>query len=118
MRKTGALLIASAILGCIAAGKDDEDTIKSATKYGYNLGLAFQIIDDILDVTSTEATLGKPIGSDEKNGKTTFVSLYGLDKAFAIAAELSNAALDALDELGGDTETLYELTNYLLDRNK
>lgn len=118
MRKTGALLIASAILGCIASGKDDEDTIKSATKYGYNLGLAFQIIDDILDVTSTEATLGKPIGSDEKNGKTTFVSLYGLDKAFAIAAELSNAALDALDELGGDTETLYELTNYLLDRNK
>lgn len=118
MRKTGALLIASAILGCIAAGKDDEETIKSATKYGYNLGLAFQIIDDILDITSNEATLGKPIGSDEKNGKTTFVSLYGLDKAFAIAAELSNAALDALDEIGGNTETLYELTNYLLDRNK
>ena len=118
MRKTGALLIASAILGCIAAGKDDEETIKSATKYGYNLGLAFQIIDDILDITSNEATLGKPIGSDEKNGKTTFVSLYGLDKAFAIAAELSNAALDALDELVGNTETLYELTNYLLDRNK
>ncbi len=118
MRKTAALLIAAATLGCIAAGKDDEESLKSAAKYGYNLGIAFQIIDDILDVTSNEATLGKPIGSDEKNGKTTFVTLFGLDKAFAIAAELTNSALDALDEFDGDTEALYELTNYLLDRNK
>jgi len=117
-RKTGALLIAAASLGCIAAGKCDEQTLKSAAKYGYNLGLAFQIIDDILDVTSTEKTLGKPIGSDEKNGKTTFVTIFGLDKAFAIAAQLTNYALDALDELEGDREALYELTNFLLDRNK
>ncbi len=117
MRKTGALLIAAASLGCIVAGKYDEQSLKSATKYGYNLGLAFQIIDDILDVTSNEKTLGKPIGSDEKNNKTTFVTIYGLEKAFAIAAELSNFALDALDEFEGDTETLYELTNFLLDRN-
>ncbi len=117
-RKTGALLIAAASLGCIAAGKNDEQTLKSAAKYGYNLGLAFQIIDDILDVTSTEKTLGKPIGSDEKNGKTTFVTIFGLDKAFAIAAQLTNFALDALDELEGDREALYELTNFLLDRNK
>ena len=117
MRKTAALLIAAASIGCIAAGKDDEETLKSAAKYGYNLGLAFQIIDDILDVTANEKVLGKPIGSDDKNNKTTFVSLYGLDKAFAIAAELSNMALDALDEIGGDTEALYEITNYLLDRN-
>ena len=81
------------------------------------MGLAFQIIDDILDVTANEKVLGKPVGSDEKNNKTTFVSIYGLDKAFAIAAELSNMALDALDEIGGDTEALYEITNYLLDRN-
>ncbi len=117
MRKTAALLIAAASIGCIAAGKDDEETLKSAAKYGYNLGLAFQIIDDILDVTANEKVLGKPVGSDDKNNKTTFVSLYGLDKAFAIAAELSNMALDALDEIGGDTEALYEITNYLLDRN-
>ncbi len=117
MRKTGALLIAAASIGCIAAGKSDEETLKSAAKYGYNLGLAFQIVDDILDVTSNEKVLGKPVGSDDKNNKTTFVSLYGLDKAFAIAAELSNMALDALDEIGGDTEALYEITNYLLDRN-
>ena len=120
MRKTAALLIAAASIGCIVAGKDDEETIKSATKYGYNLGLAFQIIDDILDVTADQKKLGKPVGSDEKNNKTTFVTIYGLDQAFAIAAQLSNAALDALDEISKnekDTEVLYELTNYLLDRN-
>ncbi len=117
MRKTAALLIAAASIGCIAAGKDDEATLKSAAKYGYNLGLAFQIIDDILDVTANEKDLGKPVGSDQKNNKTTFVTIFGLDKAFALAAQLSNAALDALDEIGGDTEALYEITNYLLDRN-
>ncbi len=117
MRKTGALLIAAANIGCITAGKDSEEIIKSATKYAYNLGLAFQIIDDILDVTADEKKLGKPIGSDDRNSKTTFVTIYGLEKAFAIAAQLSNMALDALDEIGGDTEALYELTNYLLDRN-
>ena len=117
MRKTAALLISAAAIGCITAGKDDEETLKSASKYGYNLGLAFQIIDDILDVTADEKALGKPVGSDDKNNKTTFVTIYGIDKAFAIAAQLSNEALDALDEIGGDTETLYELTNYLLDRN-
>ncbi len=117
-RKTGALLITAASLGCIAAGKTDEETLKSAAKYGYNLGLAFQIIDDILDVISTEKTLGKPIGSDEKNGKTTFVTIFGIEKAFAIAAQLTNYALDALDEIEGDRESLYELTNFLLDRNK
>lgn len=117
MRKTGALLIAAASIGCITAGKCDEETLKSAAKYGYNLGLAFQIVDDILDVTANEEVLGKPVGSDDKNNKTTFVSLYGLSEAFAIAAQLSNSALDALDEIGGDTEALYEITNYLLDRN-
>lgn len=117
MRKTAALLISAAVIGCIAAGKEDEETVKSASKYGYNLGLAFQIIDDILDVTSNEKVLGKPVGSDEKNKKTTFVSIYGIEKAFAMAAQLTNSALDALDEIGGDTADLYELTNYLLDRN-
>lgn len=123
MRKTGALLIAAASIGCISAGKYDEETLKSAAKYGYNLGLAFQIIDDILDVTANEKVLGKPIGSDDKNNKTTFVTLYGVEECFAIAAKLTNSALDALDEIGyngGNVEAmeeLYEITNYLLDRN-
>lgn len=117
MRKTAALLIAAVSIGCIAAGKDDEQSLKSAAKYGYNLGLAFQVIDDILDVTANEKVLGKPVGSDDKNNKTTFVTIFGIEKAFAIAAELTNFALDALDEFEGDTENLYEITNYLLDRN-
>ena len=70
-----------------------------AAKYGYNLGIAFQVIDDILDVTADEKKLGKPVGSDDKNNKTTFVTIYGIEKAFAIAAQLSNAALDALDDV-------------------
>ncbi len=117
MRKTGALLIAAASIGCIAAGKGNEENLRSAAKYGYHLGLAFQVIDDILDVTADEKLLGKPVGSDDKNNKTTFVTLYGIDKAYAIAAQLTNMALDALDEFDGDTTVLYEITNYLLDRN-
>ena len=94
-----------------------EQNPSSAAKYGYHLGLAFQVIDDILDVTADEKLLGKPVGSDDKNNKTTFVTLYGIDKAYAIAAQLTNMALDALDEFDGDTTVLYEITNYLLDRN-
>ncbi|MGI6279234.1 MAG: polyprenyl synthetase family protein [Acutalibacteraceae bacterium] len=116
MRKTAALIIAAASIGCIVAGRSDEDTLKSAAKYGYNLGLAFQVVDDILDVEADEKLLGKPVGSDKRNNKTTFVSLYGVEKCYAIAAQLTNSALDALDEIGGDTATLYEITNYLLDR--
>lgn len=117
MRKTSALLIAAASIGCIVAGKNDEQSLKSAAKYGYHLGLAFQVVDDILDCTANEKTLGKPVGSDQRNNKTTFVSIYGVGKAFAIAAQLTNSALDALDEFGADSSTLYELTNYLLERN-
>lgn len=117
MRKTAALLIAAASIGCISAGADSEKNLKSAAKYGYNLGLAFQIIDDILDVTADEKKLGKPVGSDDKNNKTTFVSIYGVEKAFAIAAQLTNSALDALDEFEGNTERLYAITDYLLERN-
>lgn len=117
MRKTSALLIAAASIGCIVAGKNDEESLKSAAKYGYYLGLAFQVVDDILDCTADEKALGKPVGSDQRNNKTTFVSIYGVGKAFAIAAQLTNSALDALDEFGADASTLYELTNYLLERN-
>lgn len=117
MRKTAALIIAAASIGCIAAGRDDEEALKNAAKYGYNLGLAFQIVDDILDCTANQEVLGKPIGSDRKNNKTTFVTVLGIDKAYAAAAQLSNSALDALDCFGGNTETLYGLTDFLLDRN-
>lgn len=116
LRKTGALLSAAAEIGCILSGSD-EDTIITAKKYAENVGLAFQIIDDILDVTGDEAVLGKPIGSDRENNKTTFVTLYGLDKAKEIAEKLTADALDSLKKIDGDTLALKELTSYLLNRN-
>lgn len=115
-KKTGALLSAAAEIGCILAGAD-EDTITVARSYALNVGLAFQIIDDILDIVGDEAVLGKPIGSDDENNKTTFVSIYGLEKAKQIATELTGEALALLSKFKGDTSTLTDITNYLLNRN-
>ena len=117
MRKTAALLICAAKLGIIAAGKDTEQNLKSAEIFGFNLGLAFQVIDDILDCTADEKLLGKPIGSDEKNQKTTFVTLYGIEKSRKIAADMTDKAILALENFGGDTEKLKNLTEFLLGRN-
>lgn len=116
LRKTGALLAAAAEIGCILAGAD-ENTIITARNYALDVGLAFQIIDDILDIMGDEAVLGKPIGSDEENNKTTLVSIYGLENAKALASVLSENALKSLSELNGDTTALTELTGYLLNRN-
>ena len=116
LRKTGALLSAAAEIGAIIAGAD-ENTIQTAANYALNVGLAFQIIDDILDITGDEKTLGKPIGSYLENDKTTFVSLVGMEKAKAKAEMLTKEAIGLLDLIGGDTEFLKELTLFLLDRN-
>lgn len=116
-RKTGGLLIAAATLGCIAAGKVDNETIKNAKQYAYNLGLAFQIIDDILDCTADQNLLGKPVGSDEKNNKTTFVTIYDIDKSRQIAKQYTESALKCLSTFSGDKTRLTELTEYLLKRN-
>ncbi len=94
-KKTGALISAACEMGCVLA--DRKDMIVYAKEYAYNLGLAFQIVDDILDVEGSFEKLGKPIGSDEKNNKTTFVSLYGLDKAKELAEGYTNAALNCLE---------------------
>lgn len=115
LKKTSCLLSAAAVCGSILAGADDEE-LKYAAEYAEKLGLAFQIIDDILDCTSDEKTLGKPIGSDEKNGKTTYVTLLGIDGAKAEAERLSNEALAALCKIKGDNKALRELTADLLDR--
>lgn len=115
LKKTSCLLSAGAVCGSILAGADDEE-LKYAAEYAEKLGLAFQIIDDILDCTSDEKTLGKPIGSDEKNGKTTYVTLLGIDGAKAEAEQLSNEALAALCKIKGDNAALRELTADLLDR--
>ena len=114
--KTGALLRVSAELGCIAARADEVQTT-AAKKYADALGLAFQIVDDILDVTGTAEALGKPIGSDAENSKNTFVTLLGLDGARQAADTLAAEAKAALENLEGDTEFLYALVDYLSARN-
>ena len=115
-RKTGCLLRAAAIIGATVGGADDED-IKKADIFAQRVGLAFQIIDDILDVTADPELLGKPIGSDDKNNKTTFVSLLGLNGAKHQAEALTNEALNILDSFSEDTSRIKIITEYLLQRN-
>ncbi len=115
--KTGELIRCACQLGCIAAGADDMK-LEAARVYAENLGIAFQIVDDILDVTSDEATLGKPVGSDAENCKNTYVSLLGLEEAKKIAAELTRKAIDALGVFGDESEFLVSLSKKLLSRNK
>lgn len=113
--KTGEMIRVSALMGCIAAGADEAKTA-AALEYCDNIGLAFQIVDDILDVTSSEETLGKPIGSDSENGKSTYVSLLGLDESARLAKELTERAKNALNIFDGEREFLAELADKLADR--
>jgi len=116
IKKTGCLISAAAEIGSIIGGANTEQ-LETAKAYALNLGLAFQIIDDILDVIGDESVLGKPIGSDADNQKTTFVTILGLDKAREMAKDLTTEALGLLKTLSLDTGNLEELTRYLLDRN-
>lgn len=113
--KTGALIKAACVMGCILADATDEQ-ISKAIEYAEKIGHAFQIIDDILDVTSTFEKLGKPIKSDEKQNKSTYVSLYGLEASKEIAQNLSNEALKTL-EYFEDNQFMIDLTKMLLSRN-
>lgn len=112
--KTGELIAVSCMMGCICAGAG-EDSVAAAAEYGYKLGLAFQIIDDILDVTSTTEELGKPVGSDSEENKTTFVTLYGVEKAKEIAGEITEEAMLLLEKFSNNV-FLKELTEMLLGR--
>lgn len=112
--KTGQLIAVSCVMGAICADADNE-TIRATAEYGLRLGFAFQVIDDILDVTSTEEELGKPIGSDEAENKTTFVTLYGIEKAQQIADKATSEALEWLDAVPNN-DFLKELTVTLLKR--
>ncbi len=111
-KKTGALICASASLGAICACKDPA----IFTEYALSLGLAFQIRDDILDIEGDVETFGKPILSDEKNSKTTYVKLYGMDGAKEILKEETQKAIDSLGFLGEKKEFLEQLALYLLER--
>lgn len=114
LAKTGAFMASSCEMGCICGGGTPEQ-IAAARDYGYAVGLAFQIIDDILDVTATSEQLGKPAGSDEAEGKTTFVTLMGIEQAKARAAELTGLAHKCLDSFA-HAEFLNDLTDALLVR--
>ena len=113
--KTGALLEASMMIGAVLAGASEEE-VKTVEKIASLVGVAFQIQDDILDVTSSAEVLGKPVLSDEKNNKTTYVTLEGLEKAKADEKEFSAQAAELLRSLRGDHEFLEELINMLTDR--
>lgn len=115
--KTGALLEASMMIGAVLAGADDE-TVKKAGEVALLVGMAFQIQDDILDVTSTTEELGKPVLSDEKNQKTTYVTLYGLDAAAQKVKELSERAVSLMHEIPGENAFLEELILSLVNRLK
>ncbi|MBR7147001.1 MAG: polyprenyl synthetase family protein, partial [Oscillospiraceae bacterium] len=115
--KTGALIAVSAELGCIAAGlsRDDART-KAAVEFARGIGLAFQIVDDVLDVTADTAILGKSIGSDARAEKTTFLSYYTVDEALEYARAETQKAKSALESAKSNA-FLLELADYLLQRN-
>ena len=115
--KTGALIEASMLIGAILAGaaESEQETVLRIAK---NIGIAFQIQDDILDVTSTVEVLGKPIGSDEKNEKVTYVTLEGIEKAKRDVRQLMNEAGTLMDSLAVKNEFLSGLLLYLIDREK
>jgi len=113
--KTGRLI--GAAVGCALslAGEEGSATI-ALRRFAAELGVLFQIVDDILDVTGDEAQLGKPQGSDERHGKRTYVSVYGLDEARRLAAESHGKAREALAQAGGRTTELERISDYILTR--
>ena len=115
--KTGALLEASMVIGAVMAGASEEECA-TVERMAAAIGLAFQIQDDILDVTSSQEVLGKPVLSDEKNNKTTYVSLEGIEKAKRDVEKLSDTAVDILYSLPGKNDFLEDLIKLLVSREK
>ena len=115
--KTGALIEASMLIGAVLAGASEKEQ-QVILQVAKDVGLAFQIQDDILDVTSDMETLGKPIGSDEKNHKTTYVTIRGLAQAQKDVEKISERALDGVASLSEENVFLNELIRYLIHRKK
>ncbi|QJB55272.1 polyprenyl synthetase family protein [Pseudodesulfovibrio sp. zrk46] len=114
--KTGALITAACECGAILSGADDEH-IENAREFGKAIGVAFQIVDDVLDVVSDTETLGKPAGSDEEMGKSTYPSLIGLEKSKELAAEYIAEAVERIGEYDGENQQfLADLARYIVDR--
>ena len=113
-RKTGALICGSLNAGLLLGGGDA--LIQKTTAYAEKIGMAFQIQDDILDVESSLAVLGKPVGSDAKNEKSTYVTLYGMECAKQMVVDLTKQAMELTNDFGSEQEFLKELALYLADR--
>lgn len=114
--KTGALITAACECGAVLAGADEKG-VESAREFGRRVGVAFQIVDDVLDVVGDEATLGKPVGSDEEQGKSTYPALLGLDESRRLASEHIDAAIGHLEPYSGEEhEFLTQLARYIVDR--
>ena len=114
--KTGALIVCAAKLGCLAAGfGEGSEQMASAVSYAEKIGIAFQAVDDMLDVTSNAETLGKNTGSDKDNGKTTFLTFFSLEETKKYASELTEQAKLSLNNIP-DSDILKNLADYLLER--
>lgn len=115
--KTGALITASVLSGALAAGADEQQ-LKSLTSYGNNIGLAFQIADDLLNVESTTEQLGKAAGSDAERGKATYPAFFGPAETKKKANDAVQAALEALTAFGPEADPLRELAQYIVNRTR
>lgn len=113
--KTAALIRASVKMGALLYGVEG-NALESLALYGHRVGLAFQVVDDILDIEGDEKETGKPVGSDERINKMTYPRLYGLEKSRSMAGELVSEALSALDAFGTGADPLREIAHYLLKR--
>jgi len=115
-KKTGALLRASVRMGALAGGLPDADALASLDDYAAAVGLAFQVVDDILDVTADSATLGKTAGKDAQHDKPTYVSIIGLDASRELAAQLGRDAHAAIQPFGARGQRLAELADLVVNR--
>jgi len=114
--KTAALITSAVTMGVRLSDKCTEETLKYASEMGLKIGLAFQVIDDILDATADSETLGKTAGLDAKHGKMTYITLYGLEGARKIAEDLSKDAIALCDKIGPNNAFMKALINYMLNR--
>ena len=114
--KTGALIKASVLMGALSHRLTSASQLAALADYGSNIGLAFQVQDDILDESGDTQTLGKPQGSDRQQNKPTYVTLLGLDAARDKASKLAKLAIDALDGFPGEADRLRELASYIVTR--
>jgi geranylgeranyl diphosphate synthase type II len=115
LNKTSALIRASVRIGALLSDADDE-TVSLITDYGKNIGLAFQVIDDVLDIVSSTEELGKPSGSDEEKNKMTYPSVHGVERSREIARDLIESSISLVKKINGDPQKLIAIAEYLLTR--